>query len=138
MAATELCADEFCDILVIHYVRNPTGLQPTCDGYGAAFSARHTFSCAKDGLVIIRHSEIRDEICDMAAKSFTPSTVRNEPKINLCCAAKEGTCNPSTTTEDRRQIKCSNSRRMGARNRLHSGCTGDGHRRKNLQRQRSI
>jgi hypothetical protein len=55
----------------------------------------------KGGFVIIRHNEIRDELCDMAAKSFTPSAVRNEPKMNLCRAAKEGTCKPPATTDGR-------------------------------------
>jgi hypothetical protein len=94
MAGTELSADEFCNSLAINYGRNPTGLQPACDGCGAAFSARRAFSCAKGGLVSIHHNKICDELCDMAAKSFTPLAVRNEPKINLCCATKEGTCNP--------------------------------------------
>jgi hypothetical protein len=60
MSGTQLSEGEFCDSLAIRYGSNPTGLQPTCDGCGAAFSARHAFACAKGGLVIIRHNKIRD------------------------------------------------------------------------------
>jgi hypothetical protein len=104
MAGTELSADEFCDSLSIHYASNPTGLQPTCDGCGEALSARHTFSCVEGSLVIICHKKNCHELCDMSAKSFTPSAVHNEPKINLCCAAKEGTCKPSSTLDYRGDV----------------------------------
>jgi hypothetical protein len=58
----------------------------------------------KGGLAIIRHNEIRYELCDMASQAFTPSAVCNELEINLCCAAKEGTCKPQEITEDRGDV----------------------------------
>jgi hypothetical protein len=40
----------------------------------------------------------------MASKAFTPSVVRNELRINLCCTAKERMCKPQSTTENRGDI----------------------------------
>jgi hypothetical protein len=90
IAGTELSSDELCDSLHIRYSRTPAGLQPTCDGCGASFNARHAFSCAKYGLVIIRHNELRDELYDMASRTFQPSAVRDEPKNHKCCPAQAG------------------------------------------------
>jgi hypothetical protein len=104
MAGAELSADEFCNSLAIRYGRTPNRLQPTCDGCGAMFSACHAFACAKGGLVIFRHNEIYDELFGMASKAFTPFVVRNEPKINPWCAAKEGTYKPLAKTEERGDV----------------------------------
>jgi hypothetical protein len=101
---TEISADEFCDSLAICYGIHPLGLQHTCDRCGESSSTRQTFSCEKCGLIIIRHNEVHNELCDMASKAFTPSAVHNEPKINLCCATKEGTCKPHTITEYRGNV----------------------------------
>jgi hypothetical protein len=135
MAGTELSADEFCYSLSICYGRNPTGLQPTCDGYYAMFSACHAFSCTRGGLVIIRHNEIRDELCDMASKLFTlGGSQRTENQPMLCFQGR----NVQAISNTRGQMRCSNPRLMGTINILHPVCTGGGHRCKNLQRQRSI
>jgi hypothetical protein len=78
---TELSAVEFRDALNMRYARTPPGLQPSCDGCNQKFSVRHALQCPKGGLVISRHDEIRDELIDLASKTFSPSAVRDEPKI---------------------------------------------------------
>jgi hypothetical protein len=60
IAGTELLPDEFCDCLHIQDGHTPAGQQPTRDGCGASFNTRHALSCAKGGLVIIRHNELCD------------------------------------------------------------------------------
>jgi hypothetical protein len=105
IAGTELSSDEFCDSIHIQYGRTPAGLQPTCDGYGASFNTGHAFSCAKGGLVIARHNELRDELCDMASRAFQPSVVRDEPRIHKCRPAQAGQpCTPMAEKEDRGDI----------------------------------
>jgi hypothetical protein len=37
---------------------------------------------AKGGLVILRHSKIRDALSDLASRALFPSAVRDEPRIN--------------------------------------------------------
>jgi hypothetical protein len=90
IAGTELSADEYRDSLHMRYGREPAGLQPQCDGCGAKFDTRHAFSCRKGGLIIIRHNEIRDELCDMACRAFQPSAIRDEPKIHQGRGTEQG------------------------------------------------
>jgi hypothetical protein len=90
IAGTELSVDEFRDSLHMRYGREPTGLQPQCDGCGEKIDTRHVFSCRKGGLIIIQHNEIKDELCDMACKAFQPSAIRDELKKHLCRNADQG------------------------------------------------
>jgi hypothetical protein len=90
IAGTELSVDEYRDSLHMRYGREPAGLQPQCDGCGAKFDTRHAFSCRKGGLIIIRHNEIRDELCDMACRDFQPSAIRDEPKIHQGRGTEQG------------------------------------------------
>jgi hypothetical protein len=90
IAGTELSSDEFYDSLYIRYGCTPAGMQPTCDGRGASFNTYHAFSCAKCALIITRHNELRDELCDMTFRAFQPSMLHNEPALNLCRATQAG------------------------------------------------
>jgi hypothetical protein len=102
IVGTYLSSDEFCDSLHIRYGCTPQGIQPACDGCGADFTTHHTFSCAKGGLVIIRHTELRDELSDMATRAFQQSVVCDKPKIHQCCPTKVGkSCAPLINNEDR-------------------------------------
>jgi hypothetical protein len=102
IAGTELSSDEFCDSHHIRYGCTPQGLQPACDGCGAAFATQHAFSCAKGVLVIIRHNEVSDELSDMAVRAFQTSAVRDEPKIHQCRPANGGkSCATLIDNEDR-------------------------------------
>lgn len=61
----------------------PNNLQKSCDGCGTKFSLIHAVTCMKGGLIITRHDEIRDELCNIGSKAFTPSAIRNKPNIHL-------------------------------------------------------
>ncbi len=78
---TELSAEEFRDSLLLRYALTPSNLPAQCDGCGQSFSVRHALECKTGGLVISRHNEIRDELCDLAGRALFPSAVRDEPKI---------------------------------------------------------
>ncbi len=80
---TELARQEFRDALLLRLALSPRDLESHCDGCGAKFSVSHGLACKHGGLVISRHNEIRDELSDLASKAFTPSAVRDEPKIHL-------------------------------------------------------
>jgi hypothetical protein len=80
---TDLSADEFRDGIMYRYYMEPNNLQKSCDGCGAKFSLIHAVTCMKGGLIIARHDEIRDELCDIGSKAFTPSAVRDEPNIHI-------------------------------------------------------
>jgi hypothetical protein len=90
IAGTELPANEYRDSLHMCYVRDPVGLKLQCDGCGVKFNTRHAFSCRKGGLIIVRHNDIRDELCDMACRAFQPSGIRNEPKVHQSRNAEQG------------------------------------------------
>jgi hypothetical protein len=75
IASTELSSYKFCDSLSIRYGRIPAGLLPMCDECGAYFDTNHALSCFKGGLMIIRHNELRDKLCDNASRAFQPSVV---------------------------------------------------------------
>jgi hypothetical protein len=88
IAGTELPSYEFCDSLHTQYGRTSAGQHPKRDGCGASFDTGHVFSCAKDGLVIIRRNRLRDELCDMTTRAFQPSVVRDEPHIHCVAPPK--------------------------------------------------
>jgi hypothetical protein len=78
---TVFSTQEYRDAFLLRYGRCPGDLQPHCGGCGQKFCVRHALECKKDGNVISRHNEIRDELADLAAKAIIPSAVRNEPFI---------------------------------------------------------
>ena len=78
---SHLSAGEFRDGLFVRYGLHPSRLQGRCDGCGAKTNLKHAMSCAKGGLIIGRHNEIRDEVGNLLIKAFSSSSVRGEPII---------------------------------------------------------
>ena len=58
----------------MHYRRPLLQLPPICDGCGAQFSISHALDSRKGGLVLQRHNEIRDVICDLATLTWNQIT----------------------------------------------------------------
>ncbi len=54
-------------------------LPAECDGCGAQFTVNHALDCRRGGLIIQRHNEVRDTLCDLA--SLTWKQVIKEPAI---------------------------------------------------------
>jgi hypothetical protein len=79
---TELSAQEFRDALLLRHARTPGNLPSHCDGCGVKFDVRHALECKVGGLIILRHNEINQELCDLASKALAPSAVRVEPMIH--------------------------------------------------------
>ena len=52
-----------------------------CAGCGVAFSIFHTIDCNMVGLITVHHNDLRDGVSDLAGKDFTPTHVRDDPKI---------------------------------------------------------
>jgi hypothetical protein len=84
----ELSAQEFRDTLFLRYARCPLDLLIQCDSCQQKFSVRHVLECKQGGLIISRHNEIQDELSDLASKGFSPSPVRDKPRIHTSCAAE--------------------------------------------------
>jgi hypothetical protein len=86
---TELSAQELRDALLLQYARCPPDLPIQCDGCQQNFSVCPALECKRDGLVISRHNEIRDELSDPASNAFFPSAVRDDPIIHTSRAANK-------------------------------------------------
>jgi hypothetical protein len=86
---TELSAQEFRDALLLRHARTPGDLPSHCDGCGAQFDVRHALKCKVGGLVILRHNEINEELCDLASKALAPSAVHVKPMIHSRRTAEE-------------------------------------------------
>ena len=54
-----------------------------CNGCNATFSLCHALEYKKDGLIMTRHNELRDEVADLVGKAFTLSYVCEEPLFHL-------------------------------------------------------
>ena len=78
----ELSAQEFRDNLHIRHGRQPTNMQPECDGCGAHFTLQHALECKKGGLIHVRHDEVKAELTELCSLALRPSSVRDEPLIN--------------------------------------------------------
>ena len=87
---TILAPVEFIDSVCLRYGIRPQHLPKYCDGCHGPFTIEHSLNCKKDGLVILRHNELRDQLAALAAAAFTPSAVRLEPKINAPSTAPLG------------------------------------------------
>ena len=74
-------AQEWRDALFLRCGLEPLDLTTYCDGFQKKNSISHALACKKGGLVTARHNELRDEVADLAGKSFTPSHVREDPLI---------------------------------------------------------
>ena len=54
----------------------------TCDGCGKNFLIRHTLSCPRGGLVLVRHDETAKDWVTLGAQALVPSAITYKPKIN--------------------------------------------------------
>ena len=72
--------DEFRDSMACRYQKLPRNLQARCDGCGKPFDVDHALDCKNGGLVYQRHTEFRDENCDLNRKAGL-SQVLSEPII---------------------------------------------------------
>ena len=87
---TELGAHELRDSLFLRYDINPPDLIEHCNGCGAEFDICHTLDCKNGGLVTACHNKIHDGVFDHAVKAFTPTHMRDDPKIYTGCAVHGG------------------------------------------------
>ena len=70
---------EFRDALCLRYLKPLTHLPSNCDGCGSPFTTSHALDYCKVGLVIQRHNEIRDLLCDLT--SLVWSQTVKEPVV---------------------------------------------------------
>jgi len=61
----DLTAQEFCDVLALHYWKPLLNVLSSCDGCGTPFSLDHALICRKGGLIIQHHNEVRDAVGDL-------------------------------------------------------------------------
>ena len=98
-----LSEGEFYDDLYLHYGYTLPDLPIQCNGCHQCFSIEHALQCKKGGLVVAHHNEIHDEVRHLAATTFTPNAVCNEPSIHQVAPctvmnAPAETPHPSTDT----------------------------------------
>ena len=75
----DLSAFEFRDGLSLRYAKQLIELPPTCDGCGSEFTVNHALDCKRGGLIVQRHNEIRDVLCDLSSLAW--KQVIKEPVI---------------------------------------------------------
>ena len=66
----DLSAQQFCDIICLHYHHSLSLMPALCDGCGKDFSLIDALDCRKDGLVIQQHIEVRYSLSDPAALEY--------------------------------------------------------------------
>ena len=79
---TDLSADEFKDNLRLRLGLCPTSLPHRCEGCNERFTVEHAMSCAKGGLVLLRHNDIAAEWTSLCAQALSQSAVSAEPLIH--------------------------------------------------------
>ena len=75
----DLSAQEFRDVLALHYRKPFLSLPGTCDGCGTTFTVDHALDCHFGGLVTCRHNEVHNAVGDLASLVWNP--VRREPIV---------------------------------------------------------
>ncbi|CEL99221.1 unnamed protein product [Vitrella brassicaformis CCMP3155] len=78
---TDMTPDKFRDNMAIRYAYERPKMPTHCDGCGATYSLDHALNCGVGGLVIRRHNEVVDVLCDLSAKAWGESAVRKEGVI---------------------------------------------------------
>ena len=86
----ELGAQEWKDSLFLRYGIKTPDLPDHCDGCGMSFDICHALDCKKGGLITALHNKLCDGVTNLVSKSFTPTHVRDEPKIYTGCAVHGG------------------------------------------------
>ena len=103
---TELGAQEWRDSLFLRYGINTSDLPKHFYGCGVAFDIYHALDCNKGGLIAQHHNNICDGFADLAKKSFTPTYVRDYPKIYTRCAVRGGNKNMKwSPSQDEGELK---------------------------------
>mmetsp|Transcript_9536 Transcript_9536/g.27473 ORF Transcript_9536/g.27473 Transcript_9536/m.27473 type:complete len:102 (+) Transcript_9536:1024-1329(+) len=64
--------------MAVRYGYEPLKMDSHCDGSGATNSLDHALNCAVGGLVVRRHNEVLDVLCDLSAMAWGESAVRKE------------------------------------------------------------
>ncbi|CEM27715.1 unnamed protein product [Vitrella brassicaformis CCMP3155] len=75
---TDLTPDEFRDNMAIRYAYEPPKMPTHCDGCGAAHALNYGVGGWVGWLVIRRHHEVVDVLCDLSAKAWGESAARKE------------------------------------------------------------
>lgn len=99
---TELSRQEFRDSLYLRYALTPPDLPSLCDGCGQKFSVPHALDCPNGGLIIARHNELRDELCDLAVRAIGRPAVRDEPLIHPSRPAAQ----PTASDKSAHPVQC--------------------------------
>ena len=78
----DLSEVDFRVALSVRYNKNLIASSTFCGDCQSPFTLRHALACKKDGLLTLRHNEIRDAVGDLA--SLVWKDVHREPVIREC------------------------------------------------------
>jgi hypothetical protein len=76
-----LSRDQYRVGFCVRYGKTPAHLPAKCDGCGACNNLHHALTCAKGGLLVARHNDVRDVYAELAIKALGKGRVRVEPPI---------------------------------------------------------
>ena len=84
----DLTAQEFRDVLVVHYKKPLLANLPHCNGCGVPSSLDRLLSCKKGSLIVQRHNELHDALGNLVALLW--GQVRCEPVVSENSVDDEG------------------------------------------------
>eukprot|EP00957_Ditylum_brightwellii_P086941 6617413-Ditylum_brightwellii.AAC.1 len=99
--------DEFRDMILYRYRITPKNLPEICDGCGKQHSLQHALQCRTGGLILGCHGNACDDLGHVSTQAYSPSSIRDNPKIKSSREDKSGKkcCGNTTTKEDKDTVR---------------------------------
>ena len=65
----------------MQYCCAPLDFNTHCNGCEEKFTVQHALTCKVQGLISMRHNEVKEELTSLCTKALNPSVVQGEPLI---------------------------------------------------------
>eukprot|EP00957_Ditylum_brightwellii_P202218 15329133-Ditylum_brightwellii.AAC.1 len=99
--------DEFRDMILYCYRITPKDLPAICNSCGKQHSLQHVLQYKSGSLILGRHDDACDDLGHVSTNAYSPSSIRNNPKMKSSWEDKSGKeCCGDTMTKDNKVIVC--------------------------------
>eukprot|EP00957_Ditylum_brightwellii_P058138 4409078-Ditylum_brightwellii.AAC.1 len=94
-------------MILYRYKIIPKDLPAICDSCGKQHSLQHALQCKTGSLILGHHGNACDDLSHVSTQAYSPSSIRDDPKIKSSREDKSGKeCYEDTTTKEDKDTMC--------------------------------